>query len=69
MDIRQSIIEKVEEAQINKLKLKESCDHDWKKYKETVRADNPNFIGDAYFILHGCLKCHEKRRADYIVNR
>lgn len=67
--VRESIIEKVQTARQKKLEKKKGCEHVWETFKETVRPDNPNFRGTAYFVLQGCINCHEKRRTTYVVER
>ena len=44
------------------------CEHSFKRYRETVRADNAKFGGrTAHFVTLGCTKCHAKRRIDYAI--
>lgn len=43
------------------------CDHEWQVFRETIRADNPNFGGAAYFRVQGCLKCKTKKRLELVV--
>lgn len=44
-----------------------TCEHDYREFKETIRADNEEFSGTSYFKVKGCLKCHKKIRIDYVV--
>ena len=45
----------------------EPCDHDWRVFKETVRADNPKFEGASHFVVEACVKCQTKRRQKLVV--
>ena len=55
---------------------KEECEHEWKKFKETVRVERTeaqlrkgqHYTGNgAHFIVKACMKCKKKQRVDYIV--
>ncbi len=66
---------KTKAAAVMKLKVPPKCDHEWKKFKQTIiptRTDldlklGHDYIGGkAYFIVKGCTKCKEKRVIDYV---
>jgi len=71
MAYRDDIIAKVEASKLAKVEEKSAkqCDHEWQKFRETIRNDNSKFHGSAHFVLVACAKCHEKRRTDVIVER
>lgn len=52
-----------------------TCDHEWRVFRKTVHPDRPRasmpmFRGSgAYFVVKACIKCHEKRNVDYVVER
>ena len=57
---------------------KEECEHEWKKFKETVRVERTeaqlrkgqHYTGNgAHFIVKACMKCKKKQRVDYIVEQ
>lgn len=43
------------------------CDHDWQKFRETIRSDNPDFNGAAHYRVMACLKCKSKKRLELVV--
>lgn len=58
--------------------VKEECEHEWKKFKETVRVERTEsqiakgqvYKGQgAHFIVRACLKCKHKERIDYITEK
>lgn len=52
------------------LNIEPVCEHEWKRYKQTVPVDNPNFVHmGAYFELIACSKCQKKLYTDYKVER
>lgn len=68
--VRSDLFEKIKktaEEKKKKLLLKDSCDHNFKKYKQSIRRDNLDFQGNASFIVLGCDKCHGKRIVGYII--
>lgn len=41
--------------------------HTWQKFKQTVRADNPNYKGpDVTLEVIACTECKEKHYTDYV---
>lgn len=43
-----------------------TCQHEWKKYKQTLPIDHLNFKKTtAYFVISGCERCHAKVLMDY----
>lgn len=40
----------------------EQCGHEWRRFRETIRPDNPKFVGEAHFVVVGCTNCRKKRR-------
>lgn len=45
----------------------EQCEHSWKRFRETIRADNTRFEGTAHFVVVACLKCQTKKRQALVV--
>jgi len=45
--------------------LVNNCDHNYKKYKQTLRQDNDNFKHSAHFVVLLCDKCKDKKIIDY----
>lgn len=42
------------------------CDHEYKKFKQTIPADNFKYNkGQAYFTVLACTKCQTKHLMDY----
>ncbi len=68
---RQNLVEKVTAAQQARAEEKKKvlCVHEFKKFKQTVRDDNTNFIGSAYFVINACIKCHIKEILNYVIVR
>ena len=69
---RRKLLAKIEQAkqgpQSDLFEEKNTCAHDWSKYRQTVLPDGKSkFTGTAYFVVRGCAKCKEKRTIDYIV--
>lgn len=56
-----------------------SCAHEWQKFKERILSDRRNRKEElrtnnlaaiphgCYFVVSGCIKCHEKRRLKLVV--
>lgn len=44
-----------------------NCAHDWQAFRQTIRADNDNFTGTAFFIVKACIKCKTKKPQGYVV--
>lgn len=44
-----------------------TCAHAWQTFKQTVTVENDRFTGSAYFVVHGCTRCHAKDLLDYVV--
>lgn len=70
LKLRNTLLARIARAHQQKLgedKVDNTCEHEYKRFKETVRKDNTKFRGDAYFIVLACLKCKDKRRINYVV--
>lgn len=42
--------------------------HDWQKFKQTIRADNPEYkhhAHDIYFVVLACSDCKQKTYVDF----
>lgn len=51
---------------------KPTCTHEWQRFRQSIStvSEWPRFKGvGAYFVVLGCVKCHEKRTVDYVVQR
>jgi hypothetical protein len=45
------------------------CQHEWSRFKKTIRTENDKFTGRAYFIVKACPKCKEQHNISYIVEK
>jgi hypothetical protein len=50
-------------------KQEDTCDHEFKIFKQTLRPDNEQFHGVAYFKVKACIKCKDKQYLDYTVEK
>ena len=68
---RQNLVEKVAAAQQARAEAKQKvdCAHEFKRFKQTVREDNVQFAGSAYFVVRACIKCHLKEILNYVIVR
>ena len=68
-DVRTRLQRQLDDARARKEQVIDTgCEHDWKRFKQTLPIDNLNFKRfNAYFILKGCTKCKAKLLIDYIV--
>lgn len=64
--LKEKLIEKINAKNIEK-ETKDKCEHEFKKYKQTIRIDNDNFKGSAWFEVIACSKCKTKKIIDYKV--
>lgn len=62
-------ISKASNLKHNNSKLVNNCDHNYKKYKQTIteRSDKNNFEHSAHFVVLLCDKCKDKKIMDYII--
>ncbi|WP_298585145.1 hypothetical protein [uncultured Kocuria sp.] len=51
------------------LEAKGGCQHDWRKFKQSVRPRGEWIGMEAYFVVLGCERCKAKRTVDYVVER
>lgn len=59
-------ISEAKESKAGKYKKKDSCEHEWKRYKQRVYVDNEKYTGDpnVVMILLACNKCKRKVYTD-----
>ena len=51
-------------------KVEPKCEHEFKKFVQTVIPDNPIFAGQAaHFKVIACPKCKKKIYVDYVVEK
>lgn len=68
--IRYKLTEQIaaQKATAKAAKPKKQCEHEFKRYRESIPVDNEAFTrANPHFITIGCSKCHEKRRVDYVL--
>lgn len=68
-DHRQAVVDSVNSVRMQRSAKPDTCAHDWQQFRETIQADNPKFRGSAHFIVQACIKCKEKRRTSYVLER
>ena len=43
------------------------CTHQRERFTQTIRPDNPNFKGEAYFVVSACVPCKLKSYLELVV--